>query len=107
VSYEAVVPSNRRAKDREADHQRWADRQEVTADVLRETVEAAGARAAEISEWLDSSFLPEDPDSVFGATAKPAPVVTVDRLKTTNPADEPPLPRETVVPEPLPSGTSP
>jgi len=63
------VSSNKPSKDREAEQQRWADRQEATADLLRETLDASGARAAEISQWLDSS-LPEDVDT---AVKVPAP----------------------------------
>lgn len=68
---EAVVKSNKRSKDRESQHQRWADRQEVTADVLREAVEAAGARAAEISRWLDASSPPREAEAGGGLTPAP------------------------------------
>jgi hypothetical protein len=54
------VSSHKPPKDREAEQQRWAERQEATADLLRETLDAAGARAAEISDWLDSSLLSEE-----------------------------------------------
>lgn len=67
MSCERVVSSNKPPKDREAEQQRWADRQEATADLLRETLEASGARAAEIREWLDSS-LPEDVDAAVKST---------------------------------------